>query len=100
MSNDKHFVVSPKVQGFLLEQKKTVPKCTEKSRHDGYSFAYDAFFFFRAAGEEISPPERKEGLEKKQKKHGTVPETASGGQVANTKAFEITTLKELGKMTL
>ena len=30
----------------------------------------------------------------------TVPDTEAGGWVENTKAYEITTLKELGKMTL
>jgi hypothetical protein len=30
---------------------------------------------------------------------GTVPQTDTGGQVENTKALEITWVKELGKMT-
>jgi hypothetical protein len=30
----------------------------------------------------------------------TVPESATGGLIENIKAFEITILKELGKMTL
>jgi len=58
---------------------------------------YPSFFFFAESDKNC---ERWIELEKKQKKHGTVPETDAGGQVEYTKAFEITTLKELGKLTL
>jgi len=58
---------------------------------------YPLFFLFDQSNKKR---EKWIELEKKQKKHGTVPETDAGGQVENTKAFEITTLKELGKLTL
>ena len=42
---------------------------------------------------------RREGREKPQRSHySTVPQTDTGGRVEDTKAFEITLAKELGKI--
>ena len=42
---------------------------------------------------------RRQGREnRRRRKHSTVPQTDTGGRVEDTKAFEITIVKELGKM--
>jgi hypothetical protein len=97
--------VPPKIQGLAPSKHRRLPiDGKRRSLSNSTKMGYNGYSLIRPLFNDVAT--RKVTLTmllnraRKVKRKRTVLETDAGGMVENTKAYERTTLKELGKMTL